>query len=101
MTYVHGKSREYLARLEHQRKIAEAELEAEERRLQQIRDAEMVLARIEHKRRVVKDQIKDALAPNARRLPPPIHGGRQGLLEAAEESARYDRRRRQLTGASN
>ena len=94
MTYVRNNSREYLARLQHQRNIAAAELEAEERRLQQIRDAEMELARIEHKRRVVKDQIRDATAPNKRRLPPPIHGGRKGLLEAAQESAAYDKRKR-------
>jgi hypothetical protein len=95
MGYVRGNSREYLARLQHQKAIAAAELEAEERRLQAIRDAEMDLARINHKRRVVADQIKDATAPNKRRLPPPIHGGRKGLQEAAQESAAYDRKRRQ------
>jgi len=94
-----GNSREYLARLQHQRNIAAAELEAEERRLQQIRDAEMELARLNHKRRVVADQIKDATTPSKRKLPPPIHGGRKGLLEAAQESAAYDKRRRQLQAA--
>ena len=99
MSYQHGKSRDYLARLQHQRAIAAAELEAEEKRLQQIRDAEMDIARIEHKRRVVKDQIRDALNPAKRKLPPPIHGGRQGLLEAAREAAAYDKRRRQTQDA--
>lgn len=95
MTYQPGKSRDYLARLQHQRAIAAAELEAEERRLQAIRDAEMELARINHKRRVVADQIKDALNPGKRKLPPPIHGGRKGLLEAAQEAAALDKRKRQ------
>jgi hypothetical protein len=99
VTYIRGNSSDYLARLKHQKAIAAAELEAEERRLQQIRDAEMDLARIEHKRRVVKDQIKEALTPNKRRLPPPIHGGRQGLLEATREAADYDKRRRQIQDA--
>jgi hypothetical protein len=94
MSYVRGNSSEYLARLKHQKAIAAAELEHEERRLQQIRDAEMELARLNHKRRVVADQIKDATAPNKRRLPPPIHGGRKGLLEAAKEAAEHDRRKR-------
>jgi len=89
-----GNSRDYLARLQNQRAIAAAELEAEERRLQQIRDAEMELARIEHKRRVIKDQIRDALNPAKRKLPPPIHGGRKGLLEATREAKEYDKRRR-------
>lgn len=95
MAYVRGNSSDYLARLKHQKAIAAAELEAEERRLQQIRDAEMDIARIEHKRRVVKDQIRDALNPAKRKLPPPIHGGRQGLLEAAREAKEWDRRKRQ------
>ena len=93
--YIRGNSRDYLARLQHQKAIAAAELEAEERRLQAIRDAEMELARINHKRRVVADQIKDALTPAKRRLPPPIHGGRQGLLEATREAKEWDRRKRQ------
>ena len=97
--YVRGNSRDYLARLQHQRAIAAAELEAEEKRLQQIRDTEMEIARIEHKRRVVKDQIQDALNPAKRKLPPPIHGGRQGLLEAVRESVAYDKRRRQPQNA--
>jgi hypothetical protein len=99
MGYQHGKSSDYLARLKHQKAIAAAELEHEERRLQQIRDAEMELARIEHKRRVVKDQIKDATSPAREKLPPPIHGGRKGLLEATKESMDYDKRRRQLQDA--
>jgi hypothetical protein len=94
MSYIRGKSSDYLARLQHQKQIAAAELEHEERRLQQIRDAEMELARIEHKRRVVRDQIKDATTPSKRRLPPPIHGGKKGLEEAARESYEYDKRRR-------
>lgn len=92
--YTYGKSSDYLERLKNQKAIAADELEHEERRLQQIRDAEMELARLNHKRRVVADQIKDALKPTTRKLPPPIHGGRKGLLEAANESAAYDKRRR-------
>ena len=99
MSYVRGKSSDYLARLNHQKQIAAAELELEERRLQQIRDAEMELARLNHKRRVVADQIKDATTPSKRKLPPPIHGGRKGLLEAAKESGDYDKRRRQRVAA--
>ena len=90
MSYQYGKSSDYLARLKNQQAIAAAELEHEERRLQAIRDAEMELARINHKRRVVADQIKDALAPAKRRLPPPIHGGRKGLEEAAREAAAHE-----------
>ena len=99
MTYVRGNSSEYLARLKHQKAIAAAELEHEEHRLQQIRDAEMELARLNHKRRVVADQIKDATSPTRKTLPPPIHGGRQGLLEATKEAKEYDKRRRQLQAA--
>jgi len=99
MAYQHGKSSDYLARLQHQKQIAAAELEHKERELQAIRDAEMELARLNHKRRVVADQIKDALTPAKRKLPPPIHGGRQGLIEAAREAAAYDKRRRQPQNA--
>jgi hypothetical protein len=90
VTYVRGNSRDYLARLQHQKAIAAAELEAEERRLQAIRGAEMELARINHKRRVVADQIKDALNPAKKQLPPPIHGGRQGLEEATREMRQHE-----------
>ena len=90
MSYVRGNSSDYLERLKHQKAIAAAELEAEERRLQQIRDAEMDLARLNHKRRVVADQIKDATSPTRRTLPPPIHGGRKGLEEAAREAAKHE-----------
>jgi len=99
VTYIRGNSSDYLARLKHQKAIAAAELEHKERELQAIRDAEMELARLNHKRRVVADQIKDATATKPRQLPPPIHGGRQGLLEATKESKEYDKRRRQLQDA--
>lgn len=88
--YTYGKSSDYLERLKNQKAIAAAELEHEERRLQQIRDAEMELARLNHKRRMVADQIKDALKPATRTLPPPIHGGRKGLEEAAKEAAAHE-----------
>jgi len=91
--YQHGKSSDYLARLEHQRKIAEAELAHKERELQAIRDAEYALARINHKRRVVADQIADVTA-KPRPLPPPIHGGRKGLLEATKEANEWMRNKK-------
>ena len=90
MTYIRGNSSDYLARLKHQKAIAAAELEHKERELQAIRDAEMELARLNHKRRVVADQIKDATAAKPRQLPPPIHGGRKGLEEAAREAAAHE-----------
>ena len=99
MGYVRNNSRDYLARLQNQKAIAAAELAHEERRLQQIRETEMEIARIEHKRLVVRDQIKEATASTKHRMPPPIHGGPKGLLEAAKESAAYDKRRRQTQDA--
>ena len=95
MTYVRGKSSDYLARLRNQQAIAAAELEHKERELQAIREAEAALARINHKRRVVQDQITEVTS-TPRRLPPPIHGGRKGLLEATREAAEHDKRRRQM-----
>lgn len=93
MSYKYGKSSDYLARLEHQRKIAEAELAHKERELQAIRDAEYALARINHKRRVLTDQLVDATT-KPRPLPPPIHGGRKGLLEATKEANEWMRNRK-------
>ena len=98
MGYQHGKSSDYLARLQHQRRIAEAELAHKERELQAIREAEIAIARINHKRRVVADQIAET-AKKGRPLPPPIHGGRAGLMEAVRESAEWDKRKRQKADA--
>lgn len=92
MTYVRGKAGDYLTRLQHQQAIAAAELEHKERELQAIRDAEAALARLHQKNRVVQNQLTEAMV--VKRLPPPIHGGRKGLLEAAKESAAYEKRRR-------
>lgn len=91
MSYTRGTGSDYLARLEAQRRIAQAELEHRERELAAIRQAEQDLARLRHKQRLVDDQIQDAR--QERKLPPPIHGGRQGLKEATQESAAWDRKR--------
>jgi hypothetical protein len=92
MTYIRGKAGDYLARLQNQAAIAAAELEHKERELQAIRDAEAALARLHQKNRMAQNQLAEATA--VKRLPPPIHGGRKGLLEAAKERADYEKRRR-------
>lgn len=97
MAYQRNTSRDYLARLEQQKKMLQAELELEQRELEAIRQNEADIARLNHKRALVKTQIRDA--QQTRKLPPPIHGGPEGLKEATRESSNWDRRNRQRRAA--
>ena len=99
MSYVRGGSRGHLESLRIRQQIAAAEVEAAERELAAIQAAELELARLQRR----KEQISEALTKARTRtttirqklaLPPAIHGGRDGLLEAVKESAAWDKRRR-------
>ena len=97
MTYKYDTKRADLEALRHQQQLAAAELEREERELAAIRDAEQDLTRIKHRREQVAQELTAARARTAvvRRsldLPTPVYGGKVGLLAAAEEAKRHERR---------
>jgi serine phosphatase RsbU (regulator of sigma subunit) len=91
MSYQRGRTSDYLTRLEHQKQIAQAELEHRQRELEAIRQAEQDLAQLRRKQRLLDQQIQEH--HQERKLPPPIHGGREGLKEATREAARHDPKR--------
>lgn len=102
--YKYDTKRADLEALRHQQKLAAAELESQERELAAIREVETDLARIQRRREQVAQELTAARARTAtvRRsldLPTPVYGGKVGLLAAAEEAKRHERRRKANNGA--
>jgi len=104
MTYKYDTERAALEALRHKQQIEAAELERKERTLAEIREVESDLARIQRRREQVAQELTAARMRTtaARRsldLPTPVYGGKVGLLAAAEEAKRHERRRKASNGA--
>lgn len=103
MTYIRNAPKRSLEALRIQQQIAAAAVEKLEAELAEVTEAEQEIARL-HRRRIETarklQEAKNRAELAARKLasPPIIWGGRDGLKRAAEESAAWDKRRRQLTG---
>lgn len=103
MAYIRNAPKQNLEALRIQRQLATAAVEKLEAELAEVAEAENELTRL-HRRRIDTEkrlqETKNRVELVARRLaePPIIWGGPDGLKEAAKESARYDKRRRILTG---
>ena len=94
MTYVYQGKRQNLEALRLRQRIAAAE-----RELAEINNAEIELQRLGIRREQLHHEVKEARARanlTKRRvtLPPPIYGGREGLLAATREAAAWDKRQR-------
>ena len=103
MAYIRNAPKQNLEALRIQKQIAAAAVEKAEAELAALRAEEQEVAALQRRRIQATRQAQEArnrLALAAERLaaPPIIWGGPDGLIEAAKESARYDKRRRQLTG---
>jgi hypothetical protein len=102
MTYVHNGKRANLDALRIRQQIAAAEVEAAERELAAILDAEMELARLQRRKEQVALSLQQARerTTTARvqlALPPVIHGGPDGLKAAAEEVTQWLKRRKEMS----
>ena len=101
--YIRNAKKQNLEALRIQRQIAAAAVEKAEAELAEVVEAEREIVRLQRRRIDTERQLieaKNRVELAARKLaqPPIIFGGRDGLEEAARESARYDKRRRILTG---
>lgn len=99
MTYIRNTSRGHLDALRIQRQISAAEVEKAERELAALNDIEMDLARLQRRKENIAMQLLQARDRTTTKrqhlaLPPPVHGGRDGLERAAQESAAHDKRKR-------
>ena len=106
MAYIRNAPRQNLEALRIQKQIAAAAVEKAEAELAALRAEEEEVAALQRRRVKATREAQEArnrLALAAERLaaPPIIWGGPDGLIEAAKESARYDKRRRQLTGQTD
>lgn len=103
MGYIRNAPKHNLEALRIQQQIAAAALEKAEKELAEIEAQEREIVTL-HRRKVATarriQETKNRLELAARKLaePPILWGGPDGLIEAAKESARYDKRRRELTG---
>lgn len=103
MSYIRNAPKHNLEALRIQQQIAAAALEKAEKELADIEAQEREIVAL-HRRKVATarriQETKNRVELAARKLaePPIIWGGPDGLIEAAKESARYDKRRRALTG---
>jgi len=96
MAYAYGKSKSaHLDALRIRKQIEEAEIEKAERELAELQEVELELARLQRRRERVSEGLREARKRTtttrvALRLPPPIHGGREGLEAAAREAAEHE-----------
>jgi hypothetical protein len=103
MVYIRNAKKQNLEALRIQQQIAAAAVEKAEKELAEVVEAEREIVRLQRRRIETERQLieaKNRVELAARKLaqPPIIFGGRAGLEAAARESARYDKRRRILTG---
>lgn len=103
MAYIRNAPKQNLEALRIQQQLAAAEVERLEAQLAEITEAEQEISRLQRRRIETSRKLQESknrveLAARKLAQPPIIWGGPDGLKRAAEESARYDRRRRQLTG---
>lgn len=103
MTYIRNAPKRNLEALRIQQQIAAAAVEKLEAELAEVTAAEQEIARLQRARIETTKRLQEAknrveLAARKLAEPPIIWGGPDGLIEAAKESARYDKRRRLLTG---
>lgn len=101
MSYIRNAPKPNLEALRAQQKIAAAALEKAEAELAAIEAQERELVtlqkrKIDTARRIQEAKNRAELAARKLAEPPILWGGPDGLKRAAEESARYDRRRREL-----
>lgn len=90
MTYVRNTSRGHLDALRIQRQISAAEVEKAEKELAQLAEIELDLARLQRRKENIAMQLRQARERTTTKrqhlaLPPPIHGGPEGLAEATRE----------------
>jgi hypothetical protein len=103
MGYIRNAPKHNLEALRIQQQIAATALEKAEKELAEIEAQEREIVTL-HRRKVATarriQETKNRLELAARKLaePPILWGGPDGLIEAAKESARYDKKRRELTG---
>ena len=103
MTYIRNARKQNLEALRIQQQIAASAVEKAEAELAEIEAQEREIIQLQRRKVETARRIQEAknrveLAARKLAQPPIIFGGRDGLEEAARESARYDRRRRVLTG---
>ena len=103
MSYIRNSPKRNLEALRIQQQIAASALEKAEKELADIEDQEREIVslqrrKVETARRIQEAKNRVDLAAIRLAQPPIIWGGRDGLIEATKESARYDKRRRVLTG---
>jgi len=103
MVYIRNANKQNLEALRIQRQIAAAAVEKAEKELAEVVEAEREIVRLQNRRIAAARELQEAknrveLAARKLAEPPIIFGGRDGLEAAARESARYDKRRRILTG---
>lgn len=103
MTYIRNAPKRNLEALRIQQQIAAEALEKAEAELAEIEAHERALLdlrkrKIDTARRIQEAKNRAELAARKLAEPPILWGGPDGLKRAAEESARYDKRRRQVTG---
>jgi len=103
VVYIRNAKKQNLEALRIQQQIAAAAVEKAEKELAEVVEAEREIVRLQRRRIDTERQLIEArnrveLAARKLAQPPIIFGGRDGLEAAARESARYDKRRRILTG---
>lgn len=103
MTYIRNSPKQTLEALRIQQQIAAAAVEKEEKELAEIEAQEREILDLQRRKVTTARRIQEAknrVEIAARKLSEPqiIWGGPDGLKEAAKESARWDKRRRVLTG---
>ena len=103
MSYIRNTHKPNLEALRIQQQIAAAAVEKAEAELAEIEAQEREIINLQHRKIAAARRIQEAknrVEIAARKLTEPqiIWGGPDGLKRAAEESARWDKRRRLLTG---
>lgn len=106
MAYIRNAPKRNLEALRIQQQIAAAALEKAEAELAAIEAQEREIVTLQKRKIATARRIQEAknrieLATQRLAAPPIIWGGPDGLIEAAKESARYDKRRRALTGQAD
>lgn len=103
MSYIRNAPRRNLEALRIQQQIAATAVEKAEAELAEIEAQEREIAdlqrrKVETARRIQEAKNRVEIAAMKLAQPQIIWGGREGLIEATKESARWDKRRRVLTG---
>ena len=103
MSYIRNSPKMNLEALRIQQQIAAAAVEKAEAELAEIEAQEREIVNLQRRKVDASRRIQEAknrveLAARKLAQPPIIWGGPDGLIEAAKESARWNKRRRMLTG---